>query len=146
MFISLCRSALTRLQLLLPVAIAYLAAAGAGFVARRRFVAMIIAVLVAADLGVFAGRFYPFLDPRLALPPQTPTIAFLQAQPKPFRVAPMFDYLWPNSSELYRLEDVRRYGRYAPDRRYQRRKRFRQMHHDRRVVRSLGNDLFVIDD
>ena len=34
-------------------------------------------------------------------------IAFLQAQPKPFRIAPFFDYLWPNSSELYRLEDVR---------------------------------------
>jgi hypothetical protein len=100
-------SALTRLQLLLPVAVAYLAAAGAGFVARRRFVAVAIAVLAAADLGVFAGRFYPFLDPRLALPPQTPTIAFLQAQPKPFRIAPMFDYLWPNTAEYARVEDIR---------------------------------------
>jgi hypothetical protein len=34
-------------------------------------------------------------------------IAFLQSQPRPFRVVPFFDFLWPNSSELYRIEDVR---------------------------------------
>jgi hypothetical protein len=37
----------------------------------------------------------------------TPTIAYLRAQPKPFRIAPFFIYLWPNTSELYELEDVR---------------------------------------
>jgi hypothetical protein len=100
-------SALTRLQLVLPIAVAYLAAAGAAFVSRRRFIAVAIAVLAAADLGVFAGRFYPFLEPRLATPPPTPMIAFLQAQPKPFRVAPFFDYLWPNTSEYVRVEDIR---------------------------------------
>src|SRR5207253_465085 len=83
-------SALTRLQLVLPIAVAYLAAAGAALVSRRRFIATILAVLAAADLGVFAGRFYPFLEPRLAVPPPAPMIAFLHAQPKPFRVAPMF--------------------------------------------------------
>ena len=75
-----------------------------------------LAVIAAADLGVFAGRFYPYLQPNLAVPPTTPTIAFLQSQPKPFRIAPFFIYLWPNSSELYRLEDVRSHfsseGRY----------------------------------
>ena len=100
-------SALTRLQLVLPIAVAYLAAAGAAFVSRRRFIALAIAVLAAADLGVFAGRFYPFLEPRLAIPPPTPMVAFLQAQPKPFRVAPFFDYLWPNTSEYARVEDIR---------------------------------------
>ena len=100
-------SALTRLQLLLPVAIAYLAAAGAAFLARRQFIAITIAVLAAADLAVFAGRFYPFLELRLALPPPTPMISFLQAQPKPFRVAPFFDYLWPNTAEYARVEDIR---------------------------------------
>ena len=103
-------SALTRLQLVLPAAVAYLAAAGAALVARGRYrnvIAATIAVLAAADLGVFAGRFYPFLEPRLALPPPTPMIAFLQAQPKPFRVAPFFDYLWPNTAEYARVEDIR---------------------------------------
>src|SRR5947209_6138149 len=100
-------SALTRLQLVLPIAIAYLGAAGAALLARRRVVAIVIAILAAADLGVFAGRFYPFLQPQRALPPPTPMIAFLQAQPKPFRVAPFFDYLWPNTAEYARVEDIR---------------------------------------
>lgn len=100
-------SALTRLQLLLPVAVAYLAAAGAAFVARRHFIAMTLAILAAADLAVFAGRFYPFLEPRVAVPPPTPMVSFLQAQPKPFRVAPFFDYLWPNTAEYARVEDIR---------------------------------------
>src|SRR5207248_8523370 len=73
----------------------------------RTAVALVLAVACAADLAVFAGRFHPFLEPALASPPSTPTIAFLQSQPGPFRIAPFFDYLWPNSSELYRLEDVR---------------------------------------
>ncbi|MEA2161972.1 MAG: hypothetical protein QOK37_99 [Thermoanaerobaculia bacterium] len=103
-------SPLTRIQMMLPIATAYLAAAGAALLARGRFriaIAMLVAVACAADLAVFAGRFYPYLDPALATPPATPTIAFLQSQPKPFRIAPFFDYLWPNSSELYRLEDIR---------------------------------------
>ncbi len=103
-------SALTRLQLVMPLAVAYLAAAGAALVARGRFrlaIAATIAALAAADLAVFAGRFYPFLEPRLALPPPTPMVAFLQSQPKPFRIAPFFDYLWPNTAEYARVEDVR---------------------------------------
>ena len=39
--------------------------------------------------------------------PQSPAISRLQKEPAPFRIAPMFDYLWPNSSQLVRLEDVR---------------------------------------
>ena len=103
-------SPLTRIELMLPIAAAYLAAAGAGFIARGRFrlaLGTLLAVACAADLAVFAGRFYPYLEPALVSPPVTPTIAFLQSQRQPFRVAPFFDYLWPNSSELYRLEDVR---------------------------------------
>jgi len=103
-------SPLTRIELMLPIAAAYLAAAGAALIARGRFrivIAMLLAVASAADLAVFAGRFYPYLDPQLASPPAGATVAFLQSQPKPFRIAPFFDYLWPNSSELYRLEDVR---------------------------------------
>jgi hypothetical protein len=112
-------SPLTRIELMLPIAAAYLAAAGAAFVARGRFriaLGTLLAVACAADLAVFAGRFYPYLDPGLVSPPTGSTIAFLQSQPKPFRIAPFFDYLWPNSAELYRLEDVRSHfsseGRY----------------------------------
>jgi hypothetical protein len=102
-------SPLTRLQIVLPIAVAYLAAAGTSWMARRRLalLAPFLAVLAAADLGVFAGRFYPYLDTTLATPPPTPMTSFLQAQARPFRIAPLFIYLWPNASELYRLEDVR---------------------------------------
>jgi hypothetical protein len=101
-------SPLTRLQLILPIPVAFLAAAGAAWISRRHIlIAATIAVLAAADLGVFAGRFYPYLPPATSMPPATPTIAFLQAQPKPFRIAPFFDYFWPNAAELYRLEDLR---------------------------------------
>ena len=103
-------SPLTRIEMMLPIAVAYLAAAGAAFLSRGRFrmgIAIVLAIAAAGDLAVFAGRFYPYLEPRLASPPSGATVAFLQAQPKPFRIAPFFDYLWPNSSELYRLEDVR---------------------------------------
>jgi hypothetical protein len=103
-------SPLTRIEMMMPIAVAYLAAAGAAFVSRGRFriaIAVVLAAAAAGDLAVFAGRFYPYLEPRLASPPTGSTIAFLQAQPKPFRIAPFFDYLWPNSSELYQLEDVR---------------------------------------
>ncbi|HSY47531.1 MAG TPA: hypothetical protein VLC46_01845 [Thermoanaerobaculia bacterium] len=104
-------SPLTRIELMLPIAAAYLAAAGAALLARGRFrmaIGMLLAVACAADLAVFAGRFYPYLEPALASsPPATPTIVFLQSQPKPFRIAPFFDYFWPNAAELYRLEDVR---------------------------------------
>lgn len=103
-------SPLTRLQLVLPVAAAYLAAAGTLVIARRRYanaIALTIALLIAADLCVFAGRFHPYLRPHDTKVPSSPTIAYLQAQPKPFRIAPFFAYLWPNSSELFALEDVR---------------------------------------
>jgi hypothetical protein len=101
-------SPLTRLQLILPIPIAFLAAAGAALITRRHvLIAAVIAAAAAADLGVFAGRFYPYLAPATSMPPATPTIAFLQSQPKPFRVAPFFDYFWPNAAELYRIEDLR---------------------------------------
>jgi len=102
-------SPMTRLQILLPIPAAYLSAAGTHWIARRwrLLIASLLVVAAAADLGVFAGRFYPYLPPAEAVPPVTPTIAFLQHQPKPFRIAPFFLYLWPNSAELFRLEDVR---------------------------------------
>src|SRR5258708_4794106 len=101
---------LTRLQVVVPLAAGYLAAAGAQVVTRRPFRAVIsltLAVLAGADLAVFAGRFHPYLTPADAAIPSTPMIDFLHAQPRPFRIAPFFIYLWPNVSELVRVEDVR---------------------------------------
>jgi len=98
---------LTRLAIVLPLPAGYLAAAGTSLLSRRRVIAFALAAAVAWDLGLFAARFYPFLEPREAEVPSTPAIAFLQSQPRPFRVAPMMNYLFPNSSELFRIEDVR---------------------------------------
>jgi hypothetical protein len=111
-------SPLTQLSLLLPLPAGYLAAAGASMFRRRMLIVAAAAALSAADLGVFAGRFYPFIAPDLATPPLTPSLAYLQSQPKPFRIAAFMNYLWPNTSELYRLEDVR--SHFSSERDYRR--------------------------
>ena len=101
-------SALARVGLLLPLAVGYLAAAGSALVPRRaRLLQYGIAIWIAFDLALVAGRFHPFLEPDQALVPETPVTRFLQQDRGPFRVAPFFDYLWPNSAELLRIEDVR---------------------------------------
>ena len=102
-------SPLTRLQVVLPLAVAYLAAAGCALLSRRRriLIPAVLAIIAAGDLAVFAGRFYPYLEPGLAIPPSTPVIEYLQARQKPFRIAPFFITLWPNSAELYQIEDIR---------------------------------------
>jgi hypothetical protein len=109
-------SPLARLSLLVPIPAGYFAAAGSawllGTIQRHgRVVALVltaaIAVAAAGDLALFAGRFYPYLEPAKAIVPETATIAFLRSQPAPYRIAPFFDYFWPNSAELLRLEDVR---------------------------------------
>jgi hypothetical protein len=113
-------SALARTALLLPLPAGYLAAAGAqwcGAGLRRalrgrgsgiRFiVSFALAAWLAFDLGVVAGRFHPYLDVNDAAVPTTPVIEFLRHERGPFRVAPFFDYLWPNSAELFGFEDVR---------------------------------------
>ena len=97
-------SALARVGLLLPIPMAYLAAAAR---LRKQLVYDGVAILVAFDLALFAGRFHPYLTHEEARVATTPTIAFLQSERPPFRIAPMMDYLWPNSSELIRVEDVR---------------------------------------
>ncbi|HEX3580941.1 MAG TPA: hypothetical protein VH087_04210 [Thermoanaerobaculia bacterium] len=101
---------LARCVMLLPLCAGYLSGAGAQWITRWRFrniLAAAIALLAAWDLGLFAGRFYPYLEPAKANVPETPTISYLRAQPKPFRIAPFFIDLWPNSSEIFQLEDIR---------------------------------------
>lgn len=99
-------SALARVSLLLPVAAGYLAAAGARVV-RRPLVVQGLAVLIAFDLALVAGRYHPYLEPDRTAIPITPTVELLRRDRDPFRIAPFFDYLWPNSAELIRVEDVR---------------------------------------
>lgn len=106
-------SALTRVGLLLPVAAGYLAAAGAQWSGARfgrrghRIVLGILAAALAYELALFAGRFHPYLEPHQAQVSSSPTIDFLRRDHKPFRIAPFFVYLWPNSAELFRVEDIR---------------------------------------
>jgi hypothetical protein len=99
-------SALARVALLLPLPIGYLAAAGARF-ARRPIVITVLAMLIAYDLALVAGRFHPYLEAEHADVESTPMTRFLRNDREPFRIAPMFDYLWPNTAELVRVEDVR---------------------------------------
>jgi hypothetical protein len=108
-------SALSRVVLLLPVAAGFVAASGAAFVIgrlRRRSVAAAfvlagaIAVGAAWDFGVFAGTFHPFLTPEESAIPTTPVIEYLRADAQPFRIAGFFSYLWPNSAQLYAVQDV----------------------------------------
>lgn len=103
-------SPLSRSVMILPVCVAYLSASGGSLVTRWRFrtaIAAALVVLAAFDLALFAGRFYPYLPPAETKVPETPTIAFLRAQPPPFRIAAFFIDFWPNSSEMFGLEDIR---------------------------------------
>lgn len=100
---------LERVSLLLPLPAAFLAASGAAFLSRRRFasiIALVIGVAVSSDLALFAASFHPYLRPIETEVPATPTIRYLQSSPKPFRFAAFLGYMWPNSAEMYRIEDT----------------------------------------
>jgi len=100
-------SPLERVVLLLPVPIAFLAASGAKLLSRKSAIfAMAIGIAVAGDLAHFGGTFFPWLHPADTEVPVTPTIAFLQHDPQPFRYVGLLTYMWPNSSELFRIQDV----------------------------------------
>jgi hypothetical protein len=107
-------SQLVRLRMLLPLPAGVAAAVGAAVVLRliarfRRLHVLSIALplVVAFDLSLFAARFHPYIERDVAHLPSSPTVRFLSQQPGPFRIAPMFDYLWPNTTEMLRLEDIR---------------------------------------
>ena len=109
-------SPLARLRFLLPLPAAFLAASGAQLLlARLRRVRAPLALAAAwlvggallFDLVFFAVRFYPYVPGDVAAVPETPSIRFLKAQKEPFRIAPFFDFLWPNTAELMKVEDIR---------------------------------------
>ena len=95
----------------LGIALAALSAAGiAAFVwrapARRPGLAAILTAMAAAELFYQAARLYRFY-PSTTLYPTTPLLAFLQAQPRPFRVAGIGIDLYPNTNVFPALEDIR---------------------------------------
>ncbi|MFZ2490455.1 MAG: hypothetical protein WA208_03130 [Thermoanaerobaculia bacterium] len=113
---------LTRLRLLLPLAIGFLAATSIREIeiriGRRRtagnsrtFVMGIIAcgaiAVAALDLSLFLRSFTPFIDSALGTPQQTAGLRWLRAQPRPFRVAAIGTTLWPDTAEYAGLEDIR---------------------------------------
>ena len=121
-------SALPRTVVLLPVAFGYLAAAGSRLIHQvliarnphhRWLAGGVLAaagLICAGDNALLAGGFLPYLEPSAAEVKATPVIQFLQAQRGEFRVAPMFTFLWPNSSELFRIQDIR--AHFASEQKY----------------------------
>ncbi|HUF17190.1 MAG TPA: hypothetical protein VMS12_04005, partial [Thermoanaerobaculia bacterium] len=124
-------SPLPRLRFLLPVSVAYLAACGIAMLMRAlsirsfrysrpfaRLAGVASALAIGIPLAFFAASFYPYVNPALAKLPSSPTVDFLQSQQQPFRIAPFFTYLLPNSSEYYGLEDIR--SHFSSEDRYRR--------------------------
>lgn len=113
-------SPLTRLRTLLPIPVGYLVASGAAYVialsrrfswGRRPLVRTGFmagpALVLAIECALFAALFFPYLSPRMATVPSSPTIDFLRNSSSPSRVLPFFDDLWPNAAELFQIEDIR---------------------------------------
>jgi hypothetical protein len=69
-------------------------------------------VLLVLDLFTFGINYNPTLEPELVMP-TTSGIAFLQQQMEegqPFRILGLDSTLWPNSSAVYGLHDIRAHG------------------------------------
>jgi hypothetical protein len=91
----------------LPIAIASAAAAAITatllIAAPRR--PLLVAVLC-ADLAILGMSSYSPASREMFYPP-TPALRFLEAQPRPFRIAGTGGSLFPNSGTIFRLEDIR---------------------------------------
>jgi hypothetical protein len=99
-------TALSRVALLLPIPAGFLAAAGMRLI-RLRVAAVMLALVVGGDLALYAGKFHPYLAPEDAVVPATPVVEFLRgAAQQPFRYAGFLTYLWPNSAEMYGIQDI----------------------------------------
>lgn len=107
----------TRLRTLLPPAFGFLAAVGTGVVwsgLRRRIslrraslVLLILGAALGYRYGKTAGSFYPYLRFSDAAVETTASLEFLQFEGEPFRVAPTFFWMMPNSSQMFGIEDIR---------------------------------------
>ncbi|MCG6964736.1 MAG: YfhO family protein [Acidobacteria bacterium] len=74
-----------------------------------RRLAAVLAVAVILQQGLAAGHLLAFLPRREATLPSTRGLAFLSAreQQEPDRIAPLLDTLWPDTAQMFGLEDVR---------------------------------------
>jgi hypothetical protein len=105
-------SSFHRLSLLLAFSLCVLAGFGLERLARvlpRPSWAALVPLVLAADLGFAAAAFLPYQKWADVLPARTPGLAFLEEKlaGTPYRVAGLYDALWPNSAEWTRLPDVR---------------------------------------
>jgi hypothetical protein len=101
-----------RLIILLGLVLAALAAFGMERLMRRLKKpgwGAAIPLVLAVDLGFAAAGFLPYQKWGDVLPKKTEGLVFLEnkIQGTPYRVAPLYDALWPNTSEWTRLADVR---------------------------------------
>lgn len=82
-----------------------------GWLSTRVF-AVAATVLLVLDVFNFGISYNPTSDPALVMP-STPGIEFLQRKQEtdqPFRILGLGPTLWPNSSEVYGLYDIRAHG------------------------------------
>lgn len=106
----------TRLRTLLPPAFAFLVAAGARWVAglfrsilpiRGSVAVLILGAILSIQYARVAAGFYPYLPLAETRVEAMPSLERLQVNGAPFRVAPTFFWMMPNSAQLYGVEDIR---------------------------------------
>ena len=105
-------SPLTRLKVLLPLPVGFLAGSGLmaitsrlGSRRRSRMGAFVITIL-AVEMAIFAGLFHPFVERDVAEVSSDPSIEYLVTRSEG-RILPTFDWLMPNSAQIFGVHDVR---------------------------------------
>ncbi len=110
----------TRVLLLLPLALAFLAARGLDRLAalapagRRRVAVTLAFPLLAMGELLLAARGVHPVSPPAEIAMTTPLLDFLRSREGPFRVLPLHTFLPPESATLHGLDDVRGYDALAP--------------------------------
>lgn len=105
-------SSFHRLSFMLAFSLCVLAGFGLERLSRllpRPSWALLAPLALALDLGFAAAAFLPYQSWGEVLPKRTPGLAFLEEKlsDTPFRIAGLYDALWPNTAEWTRLPDVR---------------------------------------
>jgi hypothetical protein len=113
----------TRALIVLPVALAPLAAAGLDAVRERLraagsprwadAVAAVVVLIAAVELLRAASGVHA-VTPAAEVARSTPILERLAAEREPFRILPLHTFLPPNSATAYGLDDVRGYDALAP--------------------------------
>ncbi|MDX1583795.1 MAG: hypothetical protein R3338_09375, partial [Thermoanaerobaculia bacterium] len=106
----------TRLRLLLPPALAFLVAAGArriatlprlGGVTRGPLILLVLGGVLSVQYARVAASFYPYLPLEETRVESKRSLERLAAETMPFRVAPTFLWMMPNSAQMFGVEDIR---------------------------------------